>query len=99
MSLAKTRFRQALFLHSISDIPTASECYCPMGSDIVRLRLSVIFYSPFKLAQRNFAFGEIFTRRKPNITAKQYNSPKANRTGEMLRLEYLPMGALFSTLL
>jgi hypothetical protein len=52
MSLAKTRFRQALFLHSISDIPTAPECYCPSGSDIVRLRLSVIFYSPFKLAQR-----------------------------------------------
>ena len=50
--LGENTIRQALFLHSISDIPTASECYCPSGSDIVRLRLSVIFYSPFKLAQR-----------------------------------------------
>ena len=50
--LGENTIRQALFFHSISDIPTASEWYCPSGSDIVRLRLSVIFYSPPKLAQR-----------------------------------------------
>ena len=43
-------------------------------SDILRRCRKVILYSPLNCAKRNI------TRRKPNITATQYNSPKANIT-------------------
>ena len=41
----------------------------------------MIFYSPITCVAN-------ITRRKPNITAKQYHSPQANRVGVILRLEY-----------
>ena len=54
--------RLSLFLLSMSDnIALAS-------SDIVRLRLTVIFYSPIKLATLTSERANT-TRRKPNITA------------------------------
>ena len=42
------------------------------GSYIARARLAVIFYSPLTCVAN-------ITRRKPNNTAQQYNSPQANR--------------------
>ena len=66
-----TKFREALsfllymrvifFAFAKSDISLA-------GSDIVRLRLTVIFYSP-KSSQRSHGERANITRRKPNITA------------------------------
>ena len=62
---------------SKSDIPTSSEWYCrPRDSDMKACGFRDILFSSKTRVANN-------TRHKPNITAKQYHSPKANKTAEL----------------
>ena len=57
-----------------SDIPTSLEWYFWKAKVILKPSVSVILYLPLNCAKHNI------TRRKPNITAQQYNLPQANIT-------------------